>query len=179
MATKLEHELGQLETLSREELCARWRAAYGCPPPEGARRSLLIYAAGWHLQVKRSGGFSGETRRMLHREVEQIMRERQPGKNAPACKGLGGTDASDIVPAANHSVGIASQGNAPTVSKPVIERRKPVSGDRLLREWNGKTHVVDVTNDGYLHDGRTYWSLTAIARQITGVHWSGPRFFGL
>lgn len=52
-------------------------------------------------------------------------------------------------------------------------------GGRLMREWNGITHVVDVTEDGYHWNGRRYRSLSAVAREITGAHWSGPRFFGL
>jgi len=52
-------------------------------------------------------------------------------------------------------------------------------GGRLLREWNGITHVVDVTKDEFLWKGQSYRSLSAIAREITGAHWSGPRFFGL
>ncbi|OUS06976.1 hypothetical protein A9Q96_08390 [Rhodobacterales bacterium 52_120_T64] len=56
-------------------------------------------------------------------------------------------------------------------------RLKP--GARLLREWNGQNHVVDVTEEGFLWHGDTYRSLSAIARGITGAHWSGPRFFGL
>lgn len=52
-------------------------------------------------------------------------------------------------------------------------------GGRLLREWNGTTHVVEVTAQGYLWRGTTWRSLSAIAREITGAHWSGPRFFGL
>jgi DUF2924 family protein len=52
-------------------------------------------------------------------------------------------------------------------------------GGRLLREWNGVTHVVDVAGDGFLWKGQGYRSLSAIAREITGAHWSGPRFFGL
>ena len=52
-------------------------------------------------------------------------------------------------------------------------------GGRLLREWNGVTHVVDVTGTGYVWKGETHRSLSAIARAITGAHWSGPRFFGL
>lgn len=52
-------------------------------------------------------------------------------------------------------------------------------GDRLLREWNGKTHVVEAIEGGYVFEAKVYSSLTAIARQITGVHGSGPRFFGL
>ncbi len=52
-------------------------------------------------------------------------------------------------------------------------------GMRLMREWNGRTHVVDVTEEGFLWGGETYPSLSAIARAITGARWSGPRFFGL
>ena len=52
-------------------------------------------------------------------------------------------------------------------------------GMRLMREWNGRTHVVDVTEEGILWSGETYPSLSAIARAITGARWSGPRFFGL
>ncbi|MCB1390266.1 MAG: DUF2924 domain-containing protein [Rhodobacteraceae bacterium] len=53
------------------------------------------------------------------------------------------------------------------------------TGGRLMREWNGVTHVVEVTGDGYLWNGARYRSLSAIAQAITGAHWSGPRFFGL
>jgi hypothetical protein len=52
-------------------------------------------------------------------------------------------------------------------------------GARLIREWNGVSHVVDVVENGYLWRGARCRSLTAIAREITGAHWSGPRFFGL
>ena len=52
-------------------------------------------------------------------------------------------------------------------------------GGRLLREWNGVTHVVDVTEQGFRWRDQTWRSLSVIAREITGAHWSGPRFFGL
>lgn len=52
-------------------------------------------------------------------------------------------------------------------------------GARLLREWNGITHVVDVLPEGFLWNGSPHRSLSAIARAITGARWSGPRFFGL
>ncbi len=52
-------------------------------------------------------------------------------------------------------------------------------GARLIREWNGTVHEVDVAGDGYIWRGERYRSLTAIARAITGTKWSGPRFFGL
>ena len=52
-------------------------------------------------------------------------------------------------------------------------------GMRLMREWNGRTQVVDVRENGLLWNGKSYSSLSAIAREITGARWSGPRFFGL
>ncbi len=52
-------------------------------------------------------------------------------------------------------------------------------GGRLIREWNGVTHAVDVIEGGFLWDGQRHSSLSAIARAITGTRWSGPRFFGL
>ncbi|MCE8524010.1 DUF2924 domain-containing protein [Ruegeria pomeroyi] len=52
-------------------------------------------------------------------------------------------------------------------------------GGRLIREWNGATHVVDVIEGGFVWNGQRYASLSPIARAITGARWSGPRFFGL
>jgi hypothetical protein len=52
-------------------------------------------------------------------------------------------------------------------------------GTRLIREWNGRTISVEVREDGFVWDERTYRSLSEIAREVTGAHWSGPRFFGL
>ena len=50
---------------------------------------------------------------------------------------------------------------------------------RLVRDWNGVSHVVDVVPGGFAYRDKTYRSLSAIAREITGARWSGPRFFGL
>ncbi|MEM7024092.1 MAG: DUF2924 domain-containing protein, partial [Pseudomonadota bacterium] len=55
----------------------------------------------------------------------------------------------------------------------------PSRGTRLVREWNGALHEVEVLEDGYLWRGERHRSLSAIARAITGAKWSGPRFFGL
>lgn len=64
------------------------------------------------------------------------------------------------------------------------QRRKPkgthpLAGTRLIREWNGQRHEVTAVEGGYEYNGRRYKSLSAIAKAITGAHWSGPQFFGL
>ena len=52
-------------------------------------------------------------------------------------------------------------------------------GTRLVREWNGQPHQVELTEKGYLYQDQHYASLSHIAALITGTKWSGPRFFGL
>ncbi len=52
-------------------------------------------------------------------------------------------------------------------------------GTVLLREWHGTEHQVVVREDGIGFQGKTYKSLSEVARRITGTNWSGPLFFGL
>ena len=61
-------------------------------------------------------------------------------------------------------------------SLPLGQCIKP--GTRLLRQWGGKTYQVIAVENGFEYEGQHYKSLTKIAREITGTHWSGPRFFG-
>lgn len=75
-----------------------------------------------------------------------------------------------------------ARGNGTGPSKPsrrnVRFHYKP--GTRLLREWQGRTHeVIFVEEDDFLYAGKRYRSLSRIAGEITGTHWSGPSFFGL
>jgi hypothetical protein len=68
-------------------------------------------------------------------------------------------------------------------TNPVMRRirtdQKPISGTRLIREWQGVEHVVTVRDDGYEYRGAPYKSLSSIARAITGTRWNGWVFFGL
>ena len=52
-------------------------------------------------------------------------------------------------------------------------------GTRLIREWNGVAHIVEVGEDGVIRWNGAVWnSLSEVARAITGTRWSGPAFFG-
>ena len=72
-------------------------------------------------------------------------------------------------------------GAAPSKKKPTrLPRAKLKVGTKLVREWGGSTHeVVVVEGARFGYRGMVYKSLTEIAKEITGAHWSGPRFFGL
>ena len=63
--------------------------------------------------------------------------------------------------------------------KTVREMSALQPGTRLLRDWHGDRYEVVVQDDGFLFQGKTYRSLSAIARTITGRHCGGRRFFGL
>jgi hypothetical protein len=65
----------------------------------------------------------------------------------------------------------------PTKSPTANHSLRP--GMRLIREWHGVVHQVDVAHDGIVWKGKNYRSLSAVAKAITGSGWSGPRFFGL
>jgi hypothetical protein len=56
----------------------------------------------------------------------------------------------------------------------LAERGSPFHADT-----HGHAHTVSVLDDGFEYRGERYPSLTRIARRITGVHWSGPLFFGI
>jgi hypothetical protein len=162
-----------LHELSREDLVERWRKIYGVMPPKGVRRELMIRAAAWHLQAKRLGGPSAETRRLLRSAISRVESELLARD-----KTMKPATAPDFNGAIDDPTTMDGEGT-PIITSPQRTRRRLTPGARLMREWGGRTHVVDVIEGGYVFEAKVYASLTAIAGQITGVHWSGPRFFGL
>ncbi len=72
---------------------------------------------------------------------------------------------------------LTDSGSARAVAN--LQTARIVPGMRLIREWNGSSHVVEAVDGGFVWNGKRYGSLSAVARAITGARWSGPRFFGL
>lgn len=71
-------------------------------------------------------------------------------------------------------------GRSLTASRSRSASPGPLSpGTRLVREWQGVTHEVEVLDRCFVWQGRHYRSLTEIATRISGTRYSGPRFFGL
>lgn len=93
--------------------------------------------------------------------------------------------------ALGHALQVRAAGDVPARVLKALQRvadgKMPVAGSAaalrpgvcLMREWNGRTYRVEVVDGGFRMDGRSYRSLSAIARHITGARWSGPRFFGI
>jgi len=53
------------------------------------------------------------------------------------------------------------------------------AGTVLIRDFGGIRHTVTILPEGFVWQEKTYSSLSAIAKVITGTNWNGPRFFGL
>jgi Protein of unknown function (DUF2924) len=68
-----------------------------------------------------------------------------------------------------------------------FKKRKPRTRDGiglnpgalLVREWRGKLERVMVLDRGFVWNGRTFGSLSQVAKAVTGTSWNGHRFFGL
>lgn len=129
---ELVRSVEEIEALDRTGCLARWREAFGRPPPKYLSPQFMQRVLLWELQERMLGGMTRKTGRMLAR--------------------------------------IASGRVSPAPAKP---------GSHLVREWNGRTYQVEVVEGGYVMDGKTWRSLSAIAKHITGAHWSGPHFFGV
>ena len=158
--TNLAEELALIETLSREELAARWAKAFGTAAPAGVRRDLLMRGIAWDMQTRRLGGLSAVARRLLKAAKADVQR-RRAGRSKTASGNSG---------AQSHDENHKALNAAADVLHP---------GSRIVRDWCGQPHTVDVIENGYVYDGMVYRSLSSIAKVITGTNWSGPRFFGL
>src|SRR5207244_1212378 len=65
-----------------------------------------------------------------------------------------------------HELGEKLDGGDPNRRRQPAKDR-PISGTRLIREWQGVEHCVTVRDDGYEYQGRRYKSISATARAVT------------
>lgn len=172
MAPRLgtQEKVAAIGDLSRAELVELWLKHFRCPPPFGVRQPMLVRAAAWHLQEKQLGGLSMNGKRLLKAAMKRVApkgavmnSKRGPGTAADGITRKIGSERIEV-----------NDARIPSPPRPL-----PAPGARLIREWNGRRYIVDVVEDGFVLDGKSYRSLTSIAFRITGAKWSGPRFFGL
>jgi hypothetical protein len=158
---KIATGLQKLEEMDRVALAVRWEAHIKRPPPKAASRVFLLKALSFELQSKQVAGLSKSDLKALSGGLSK----------APIIK----PDDTQLI---CHSASKEFKPK-PSVRRKLRSRVKLVPGARLVREWSGQTYTVSVIDEGFVYKNRTWSSLSAIAKDITGAHWSGPRFFGL
>ena len=141
----------ELDCLDGDLLRRRWRSLIGRHPPKSLSPALMIRILTWREQVLEVGDVSPRSRAILAAAIR--------GKDERAETG-----------------GKPELGPIAHASRP----RMPIrAGTVLVREHAGVLHRITVVADGFEWDGRIFGSLSAVARALTGVSWSGRRFFGL
>lgn len=168
-STPIIPDLAAIEQLDRQALIDCWTKLIGKPPPKYTSISLMRRAITFETQVKTYGGHSTLVRRALRTTSK------------PSNARILSSDEKNTGIVTNQADGITitnQKGSAPNSNKPKQTPLLLKTGTRLVREWNGRAYQVEVVENGFLMDGKHYRSLTAIAKRITGAHWSGPRFFG-
>jgi hypothetical protein len=129
----------------------RWRSIMGRHPPKTLSPALMARILTWREQVVEAGDIRPRSRAILAAAIRGTEQRAEAGGEPE-----GG-------PVAKRS-----------------PRFEPIRrGTVLIREHAGILHRVTAAGDGFEWNGRTFGSLSAVARAITGVNWSGRRFFGL
>jgi len=144
------HDLERLKNLSLAELRRYWQQRLGKKTPPKIR-SLMLRELAWDCQQKLRGGMDAQTQNLMRLAVRQA--QAAAARSSQVCK---------------------------TQPRP-RKKAQLKTGTKLIRTWRGKTYEVLVRDNGkqFRFRGKAYGSLTLIAQEITGAHWSGPRFFGL
>lgn len=183
-----------LALADRAALIERWSAAYGVQPPGRVHTELIRRVLAWQEQVDALGqaqsgmtgvdpgvGICSDSATNRADQVDRVgPLSARAGAGRPVAGVLGASagrgDRTGTAPAPSSSTSTRSPARLPA---PAGQAAPLKPGTRLLREWQGHTFEVLVSLDGFVYDGHTYRSLSAIARAITGTPWSGPAFFGL
>lgn len=164
----------RLGRLSGGELRDRYAALFG-ERSDSRNRCYLTRRILWRMQVLAEGGLSERARRhALENGSILDIRQSAPVPRAPAAASAAPEPvAVTVAPEAGEEPGSIVQrlGAATT--------HLPPPGGVLIRRYKGKDLQVHVRANGFEWEGRWYRSLSAVARAITGSHWSGNVFFNL
>ena len=156
MLPNLAADIAALPRLRVSELRIKFAEVCGEPTPSH-NKVWLVKRIAWRLQARAEGDLSERARRRYAELIADAdMRLSAPPADADT--------ATDKKPA--------------TLHMPAHDRL-PRPGTILTRRYKGRTLQVEVLEHGMAFDGKTYRSLSAVAKAVTGSHCSGHFFFGL
>jgi Protein of unknown function (DUF2924) len=148
-APALDAMIAGLADLDADQLRLQWRNHLGGTPPAHLPRWLLARVLAYRIQAFALGDLDKATLRVIRQS-----------------SGGGGGEFSAIRPFAPRDPS-------------TLEGVGLKAGALLVREWNGRLERVMVLDRGFAWNGKTYDSLSQIAKAMTGTSWNGHRFFGL
>jgi Protein of unknown function (DUF2924) len=158
MHPSLADEIAALERLRVPELRARFAVVFG-EPTQAHNKVWLVKRIAWRLQALAEGDLSERARRRAGELVNDADLRLSP-------------------PRADEASSAPSQRQTTTLRLPTDDRL-PRPGTILTRRYKGRTLQVEVLDHGFAFDGKSYRSLSAVAKAVTGSHCSGHFFFRL
>jgi hypothetical protein len=153
-------EVEKLRRANVAGLRERYREVFG-EETRSRHREHLFRRIAWRLQARAEGDLSMRARQ----RAQEIADDADLRKIAPA----------DFFTVAGQTIE-AIPGER---SQRKQDRRLPIAGSLLTREWKGRTILVEVLTRGFRYENRFFPSLSAIATEVTGTRWNGLAFFGL
>ncbi len=138
------------------QLKVKYRQVFG-QESRSNHKQFLVRRIAWRLQADAEGDLSERARqRALALAQETELRIRAPQSFLREMSGATGKWRGDA-----------------------RDRRLPIPGTWLTRQFQGQTVAVEVLEQGFRYEERVYKSLSAVARHVTGTQWNGFAFFGI
>lgn len=154
----VEKELAGLKRMTVDQLRSKWVEVFR-EECRSRHKEYLVKRIIWRMQANAEGDLS---ERAMKRAME-LANDADLRVTAPREK-----KSKPDVQSRTKSVTTASR-----------SRSGLLPGTVLKRDYKGETHRVTVLDDGFEYLGERYKSLSAVAKAITGQHWSGNLFFGI
>ena len=149
-------QIAALKEMSTERLQKKYEEVFNGNKPVSNNRGYLWKKIAYRIQEIQYGGISKEAQG----KIRQLMEEYDPINNKA------------IRPE-------KPSGEKPQLKSGTRDRRLPIPGTVITKEYKNNTIQVKVLEKGFEYSGKTYRSLTAIAKEVTGAHWNGYLFFNL
>ncbi len=170
--TPIADQLLELEHMSFKDLRHRWHEVFGEHARSNNRDSLRRRIA-YRIQELAEGGLSEEAKARLV-ELSQGMPLRL---SAMPEEGVGEPEMPEEPgqPGPATVIELVTQPATPQPRDP----RLPPPGTLLKKTYKGEVHEVVVQEHCFEYRGKSYRSLSALAKKIAGCAWNGYTFFAL
>ena len=158
MKLNIAKEVARLQKMTCGELRDQFATVTG-ETTNAKNRKWLIRRIVWRMQANIEGGLSADT---INR-IRELADGADLRVTSPATRRLSNDAAkrTRVLP-----TGVQSSAT-------------PLPGTLITRIYKGREIRVRVTTVGFEFEGELFRSLSAVAKHITGSHWSGNRFFKL
>lgn len=153
-------EVAALERLAISKLRERYAEVFG-EPTNGNSKPWLIRRIAWRLQERAYGALSERARRRAEELADDADLRTMPPRERDGA-----------------AVRLSVRVTEPPAPAP-LDRRLPLPGTVIQRNYKSRVLHVKVLADGFEFDGERYGSLSAVAKAATGSHCNGFAFFGL